>query len=463
MQIRTRLSLQFTVLTGSIIFICFVIAYFLSASHQEDEFYRRLENKAKTTAELLFKVKQIDSSVLVEIDKTLKDKLAKQKISVFDRPQHELFSTNRDYQFYLDSIFFSRIQSAKRMRFKKGMFENIAISHRILGRDYIIMASAIDEVGHNDNLHLRWILLILFIAALCLCFITGWFFAGRALYPLTEVVREVNGISEYNLKDRLHSRNEKDEIGQLIRTFNKLLDRIESAFGLQKLFITGASHEMKNPLTSITSQLQVLQLKERSGAEYREAIQSVLEDIRLLNQTTQDLLQYANLTYTENKDLHFHPIRIDEIIWECKDALQRTNAHYTLDFDIENLPLEDQSLIILGNESLLRVAFINLIENACKFSNAHSARVSLEFATNQIHVRIQDQGIGIQPHEIPLLFEPFYRSNNTSGKKGHGIGLALVQRIILLHQGSITVKSDFGKGSEFIVRFPLSDRKTEVS
>lgn len=458
MQIRTRLSLQFTLLTGSIIFVCFIIAYFLSASHQEDEFYRRLENKAKTTAELLFKVKQIDSAVLVEIDKTLKDKLAQQKISVFDRPQHELFSTNRDYQFHLDSNFYTRIQAAKRLRFKKGIFENIAIAHRILGRDYVIMASAIDEVGQNDNLHLRWILFMLFIAALFLCFITGWFFAGRALYPLTEVVREVNGISEYNLKGRLHSRNEKDEIGQLIRTFNKLLDRIESAFGLQKLFITGASHEMKNPLTSITSQLQVLQLKERSASEYREAIQSVLEDIRILNQTTQDLLQYANLTYTENQDLHFHPIRIDEIIWECKDALHRANARYTLDFDIENLPHEDRALIISGNESLLRVAFINLIENACKFSNTLSAQASLNFTANQIHVRIQDRGIGIQPQEIPLLFEPFYRSNNTSGKKGHGIGLALVQRIILLHQGEITVKSEFGKGSEFTVRLPLASK-----
>ncbi|HEX9956970.1 MAG TPA: ATP-binding protein, partial [Fibrella sp.] len=132
------------------------------------------------------------------------------------------------------------------------------------------------------------------------------------------------------------------------------------------------------------------------------------------------------------------------------------NADYTIDIDFENLPDQDDDLTIAGEEALLRTAFQNLMENGCKYSANGSVIVRISFAPHRIQLAFIDTGYGISEESLPHLFEPFYRSPmTTSIAPGHGIGLALTHRIVLLHNGQITIRSKEGQGTTVTVSFPL--------
>lgn len=209
-------------------------------------------------------------------------------------------------------------------------------------------------------------------------------------------------------------------------------------------------------LTVITAQLEVSEMKERSNEEYKKTIHSVFEDIRYLNEVSNRLLELARVS-GENSSVPFSPLRVDEIIWQSRaDVLKRNpqNKVYVEFPDLGDDPEgEDDFLLISGNEALLQTAFLNLMENACKFSVSREVFVRITTSKKEIMVSFEDKGTGIPEKDLPFIFEPFYRSQNTRTVKGHGIGLSIVAAIIKLHEAEITVKSRLHQGSTFSVTF----------
>ncbi|MDO9634884.1 MAG: sensor histidine kinase, partial [Paludibacter sp.] len=148
-------------------------------------------------------------------------------------------------------------------------------------------------------------------------------------------------------------------------------------------------------------------------------------------------------------------LRIDELIIETCNTVIAANPQNIVQIDFEQLPDNEESLTLQGNEQLLSIAFKNLIDNACKFSENKSVDVKLRAGKNGISILFKDDGIGIPPEDLDSIFNPFYRGKNTHYIAGYGIGLALTQKIIELHNGTITVESTLGKGSVFTVSFSL--------
>ena len=267
---------------------------------------------------------------------------------------------------------------------------------------------------------------------------------------------EVKRISPQNLDQRLKESPYEDEMGKLILIFNELLGRIAKAFQLQKMFVSNVSHELKNPLTNITSQLEVTLLKERSIEEYRETIESVLEDIRGLNQLSNSLLELARLT-REQDSFTMTRVRLDEIIWDVRDFVSTIDPTYRVEVSIHEMPEDENKLTVLGNPYLLKIAFQNIVENACKFAPDKSAKVTLTLVKNELIVEVSDQGPGIEKKDLNNVFEPFFRTDATSKIKGYGIGLPLSHRILSIHKGRIELDSSPGKGT--IVRVALAALK----
>jgi signal transduction histidine kinase len=126
---------------------------------------------------------------------------------------------------------------------------------------------------------------------------------------------------------------------------------------------------------------------------------------------------------------------------------------FQFDYQIISLPIDEEKLLFLGNETLLKTAVFNLAENACKFSENQKVIVTLQYVNDSIKINFVDYGRGIPKAEIPFVFEPFYRGHLNSEVKGYGIGLALVKQIILLHQAKISVSSEPGIGTNFEIIF----------
>ncbi|MBP1652745.1 MAG: histidine kinase, partial [Bacteroidetes bacterium] len=218
-----------------------------------------------------------------------------------------------------------------------------------------------------------------------------------------------------------------------------MLDRLETAFETQNNFVSNASHELGTPLTAIIGEAELALNKQRSDAEYRQSIQVILGEAERLEHITKSLLRLAQTGFG-GKGQQRERIRVDELIFSVKDTIDQINPDNK----------------VLGDAQLLHLAFSNIVQNACKYSDNHPVSVALAATDTNIILLIQDQGIGIPASELPFIYDPFFRASNTSGYKGYGIGLPLSRNIIRLHGGNIIVNSQQGKGTEIRITLPVA-------
>lgn len=195
--------------------------------------------------------------------------------------------------------------------------------------------------------------------------------------------------------------------------------------------------------------------KVRTPEEYQQALQSLLDDTRTLVELTNGLLTLAQ-SGIEKQRFQFSPVRVDEILFAAQNELGKAHPNYHFLIEYEAFPDDESLLTTAGNEHLLKTAFLNLMDNACKFSDDHAARIRFTANGHTINISFSDNGAGIPKEEQEMIFSPFYRGSNIqSSVKGYGIGLSLCRRIVQLHNGTITVQSAPQKGSRFEVSLPL--------
>jgi signal transduction histidine kinase len=172
-----------------------------------------------------------------------------------------------------------------------------------------------------------------------------------------------------------------------------------------------------------------------------------------MNELVSRLLELAR-TEEQAFKVTFSKIRVDEVLWQAKSSIQQKNPGYQVHIHYDQIPEDEEQLKRYGDESLLRTAFMNLMDNACKYSNDKTVNVFLEIQKDLIKIYFRDVGIGIAAKELPYIFDTFYRSATTISKAGYGIGLALTKRIINMQGASIEVESHEGSGTTFILKFP---------
>jgi len=220
------------------------------------------------------------------------------------------------------------------------------------------------------------------------------------------------------------------------------------------MFLSNVSHELKNPLHAIRTQLDVTLSRERDSTAYRSALQSVLDDVDAMTEVEEKLHQLARI-YNDPAAIPFSKTRLDELLWQTKEQLQKRRPSFKIVLDFGEMPENEELLNVRANEALLRTALLNLMDNACKYSPDHRAQVRVRFQPDGTHeVEIADNGPGIPAEELPLIFEPFFRSPRHLKEKGTGIGLSLVQSILNLHQIALSVESPTQGGTVFKMVFP---------
>lgn len=441
MNIRTRLTVQFTVLVSSILLITFLTIYLLRVEYVEEEFFDRLEKKAQTTTELLMKVNEVSSDLLRIIDKSNYDVFINEKLVVYNAKNQEIYTNNDTITYQITPELLNRIRQEKKVR--------LTLNHQLaLGLFFadsyggVTTIIGAEDLWGRENLDsLSQILVWLYLLEVILFGFAGWYFSGRAMSPITRIINQVKQLFPNQLDQPLTVENPQDEIGQLTLTFNDLLGRLSEAFRLQNLFISNVSHELKNPLMRMGTQLDVAMLKERSTVDYQSLIISVRQDIRELSHLAETLLDLAKVN-DESQRIFYGEVRIDEVLWDARSLLLSAEPNYliTVQFD-EDISSENQ-LLVNGNPHLLKTAFVNLMENGCKFSDNSHVNVHVFFTKEGIQLEFQNTGETIASEEMKLIFRPFYRRDGASHIKGYGVGLSLVERIIKLHESWLHVSSD---------------------
>jgi signal transduction histidine kinase len=453
MQIRTRLTLRFIAIAAGILFIILLYVYESFKTNVEVTFKSQLISKVNlTTNTILANEKNLFVLPAITANDEGDTLSYRENISIFNDAFERVYSLQPDAQPVAIKTL-QAIQNTGNLDFKHVNLHGYGIIQTGASlRNYFVLAEGYCDPKSINQL--RNILIFSFLLGIGAVALGGWYFAGQALQPMRNIVQQVDTIHASNLNKRVTSSNNHDEIAHLSETFNHLLERVEQAFKMQKQFISNVSHELKNPITVMRTQIEVALQRERNPEIYQKTLHSLLEDLSNLTQVHEKLLQLAKL-HSEDLKLVFEPVRIDELLWQVRETVLKTHPKAKITIQLENMPSDDTELEIPANEALLRTAILNLVENGCKYGFENRVLVHLNIQPQGAHfLKIINQGEVIPKEEIALLFEPFYRSPRHIGLKGSGIGLSLTKSILLQHQILITLTSDLEHGTVFLLKFP---------
>ncbi len=322
---------------------------------------------------------------------------------------------------------------------------------------YVVqLAAPMDEIhAHQRDL------LLLFVVAIPLALVVTAAAASvitrLAFHPITGMIQTAKQITGSNLHQRLDLPHTHDEVHALGETLNNMMERIDGAFKSQQQFVADASHEIRTPLTVICSELEFAEQRV-SDPTVKESIQTSLSETDRLARLADGLLLLAKLDAAQLK-LSIQPFRFDELLAECMQLVGSVAAKKQINLRV-NI---EEAVEVAADREKLKSVVLNLLDNAIKYS-AEQTTVSVSLArkledAKKIVISVEDQGVGIPASVLPYIFKRFYRVDpSRSDAEGHGLGLAIVERLLQLHGGSISVKSEVGKGSIFIVELPSEIR-----
>jgi signal transduction histidine kinase len=446
MNIKTRLSVQFTVIIAGILLFFSALVYYFSYSSQLNKFRENLLDRARNTAILLINVSEVDSTLLKKIHQSTIS-WEREEIALTDSAYNIIYSNNIEYisnriikQYSTDNnvVYFSIADK-----------DGVCYKHTFNKRTFEVFVMAFDKSRMENLSELRGILFWSILFSIWLSVLFSYFFSRKAIKPISHIIKSVKEINSLKLNTRLNEGKGKDEIDQLAITFNEMITDLEIAFRNQEEFVSNASHELRTPLTVMIGETDYLISRERNKEDYINQISRISIDLRSLNSLLNSLLELAQIS--SDKSIVYSTVRIDEIIYT---AIQQVKIKYSGRKIVPKIfyPENDNDLLINGNTGLLTIAFKNLIDNACKFSNED---ILIEFLITEVNVRIiiSDKGIGIPPLEMENIYKPFKRAANAKFIGGFGIGLSLVAKIMELHKAGIEIRSKENEGTQIGISF----------
>jgi signal transduction histidine kinase len=451
MTIRTRLTVLFTAVVSILLLLFCIVIYVLVERHRQTQFHERLRVEATTSAELLYGKATLSPELFKLLDKNHLTVLNEEELIIYDYRDSLVYESGTDY-LKVDKNILNRVRLENEVRWNEGPRQVVGVLFADQYNRFVVFASAIDKYGYNEVSNLLWVLAIGWMFGSFIVFLVGWFYAYRALLPLKKLIGRVDAITASRLDLRVDVADTRDEIGQLAERFNRMLDRLEEAFQLQRAFVSNASHELRTPLTAITGQIEVA-LMDNNPQEWQDTLRSVLDDARQLNRLSNGLLSLAKVSMEESA-VKLSEVYLDEIFWQVRSELLKAYPGYVIKVDLANFSNESTHFSVMGNEPLLQIALTNLLENGAKFSPDNTVEVRFQQVSSVVEVHFHNRGPAIPAEELPLIFKPFRRGSNARTVAGHGIGLSLTERIIKLHQGLLSVESVPDRGTTFVIILP---------
>jgi signal transduction histidine kinase len=452
MNIKFKLTLWFTCIVAAILLTSFYIVYGNYSIFRQHNFFERLRERAIHISEALVESDSLSNERLKTLSNYSLSVSPNLRISIYD-PNLRLVNHIGD-PLPISEAQFREIWKQHYIEEEIADTQYVSLMLKSAQGNFAVIGSAYDRTGFKKVVFLRNLFILILIISIITTAFAGWRFALISLKPMNDVVHEAENITATNLHERLSVGESGDEIANLAQTFNRMLDRLEDSFALQKDFVSNASHEFRTPLTSIKGQLQVALLKQRTPGEYITLLQSLNDDINNIISLLSALQELAKA----NADFpmkEFYPLSVLEVVVEARNELTKNIPHYTVELSVSSdVPEMMEKAFCMGDINLLKSAFTNLMDNGCKFSPDYRTYVDVSFTETHISICVKDEGVGIPAEDISRVFQPFFRGNDTRNIYGHGIGLSLVKKIIEWHKGQLSLTSETGKGTTFCITLP---------
>src|SRR3989344_3225931 len=282
--------------------------------------------------------------------------------------------------------------------------------------------------------------------------VLGFTIIYKITKSLTYLATRMKMISSKNLNERILDIESHDEIGELALAFNELLNRLHEAFKREQQFIADVAHELKTPLATLRSTLEIALNQKRNVDEYQNAIKDALDETHQLSSTLKNVLDLA-WSETPQEQKNAKQFNLSLLIEELVETAQKMAMEKKIGVS-GNI---DENIILFGFKDKFGRAILNLIDNAIKYTPSQGKiEISLKKENGKVAVKIHDTGPGISKQDLPHIFDRFYRGSSTEKIFGSGLGLAISKAIVVSHHGEIEVKSKIGQGTTFTLSLPLA-------
>ena len=322
----------------------------------------------------------------------------------------------------------------------------ITFDSQIVG--YIQAASTMETVDSATG----WLIKILaleIVVALMLSLVVGNWLARRALHPISNVTRTANQIStENDLSQRIPYTGPQDELGELITTFNHMVERLETLFNTERRFVADVSHELRTPITAIQGNVELLQ---RFGHD-PASLKAIHSESQRMSRLVGDLLMLAQADVGHMPLIQTH-VQLDSLLLEVySQAKVLSKGH------VRVIISELDQIRILGDPDRLKQLLINLITNALAHTPENGEiRLNMQRTDKWVEISVADTGVGIAPDDLPHIFDRFFRVDKARSRHegGVGLGLSIAKWIAEAHHGTLSAVSTVGQGTTFTLRLPL--------
>lgn len=286
-----------------------------------------------------------------------------------------------------------------------------------------------------------WLFGIVAVGALLLATVVSWLVAGRVLAPIRLVRATADKISETDLTRRIPVEG-KDDVADLAQTFNHMLDRLENAFSSQRRFIDDAGHELRTPITVVRGHLELMS---DDPEDRQHTIELVTDELARMSRIVEELLLLARADQPDF--IRKEPVNLTDLTVDVYDHARMLGHRH---WEIENVA----EATVMADEQRLTQALMQLAANAVTHTqDGDRIAVGSRVDAGRVYLWVADQGAGIAEQDQRVIFERFQRGERRRGD-GAGLGLAIVLSIAEGHGGTVTVDSEFGVGSRFIIEIP---------
>lgn len=390
---------------------------------------------------MLVDIDEIDINTLGLIDKNSNTNITNHVIVVYNAYGETVYQNRPSDLKFTEIIPITSLIKKQEAFNKVKSDEYYGLKYTSKGKDYFGIISANDKFGNSKLQFLKYILIISYLIFTLVCWISASVIVNKSLKPLYRFYENIKTINESNLNKRLRHRSSKDEISLLTYEFNLMLERIEKSYISQKEFSALVSHELRTPISRIISKIENKLIQNEVSEHEKIYLKELLKNIEQLNGLINTLLILSKVSET-GKPEPASIVRIDELIMDCFDECNKQFENPQIIFEIKEDNALESLIEFSGNKELLKIAFLNLIQNAIKYSIDNKVAVYVSVMEQKLFIEIVNKGETIADKDIPHIFDPFVRSHNSGRTRGFGIGLLIVKRVFDNYNINIKYKKE---------------------
>ena len=453
MSIRQRILFYFSLLSTAVTGITFLMIFTVFSNYRREEYQQRIKDHIISTISLLAETKELNHNLLQNFGGATINKLIKEKTLIFNEKKKLIYSSLDDTVIKFPNGILNRLGAKyQSIETQEDDFELVGVAFQFNGVQYYGIAKAYDAFGYSKLAYLKNLLIVLFFLFLGLILIASYILAKQISQPIMDMASSLRIINIETPNQYLQVPDRKDEIHVLASRFNDLMIRLKESFNFQKHAIHHISHELKTPISILVSNLEQLE-KEKDAEKLRIGIKNQKEDTKLLGDMINSLLEIAKVE--THAKLSFQKIRLDEIVFDCLTDTQKLHPGFNFDIVLDPGIENEEKLSVMGNLPLMQMAIQNLMLNCVHYSSKPSAKINFKAIRGELQIKFSNPGPGIPKKEIPYLFQHFFRGENSQGKRGFGLGLVLVNKVITLNSGKIQYHYDEEAGlNTFTIYLP---------